>query len=599
MNKIPLAYRMRAAAGTFLRRRMRRARREFLAAARVGCRNNQQAVLRGLLQLNHDSQFSRDHRLSSGMSLSEFRSAVPVADYELVRPYVQRVAAGEHQALLGSANRLQMFAVTSGTTSESKLIPVTDRFLHDYRRGWQMWGIGTYSEHVRLQKLNIVQISSSHRRFATPGGTPCGNISGLVAAMQSTIVRTLYTVPSAVAEIGDAEAKRYTILRMALADPYVGMLITANPSTLLQLLDHANQHVESLIRDIRDGGLSGCQLPESVRGHMRKHLRANRERASVLESIVHEHGGFRPRSCWPMLGVLGVWCGGSAAAYIPRLKQQFDDVPVRDHGLHASEGRMTLPLEDNSAAGILEVQTHFFEFIPVGESESTQPVVLEAHELEEGREYFILLTTSSGLYRYNIQDVVRCVGFYGSTPILEFRHKGAHISSITGEKISESQVVESVRTACSLIGLSPQIYTLTPCWAEPPGYTLYVGRLSDNPLNHRAAANAVRDSGGSDGGGSDSGGRRPLSLTAQNNMQSQFAMALDEDLCRRNVEYGEKRHTGRLQMIRVQELSPDAWKSFTNLRQSGSGGSAEQYKHPCLMPDPQFEEKFLKACGLR
>jgi hypothetical protein len=88
-------------------------------------------------------------------------------------------------------------------------------------------------------------------------------------------------------------------------------------------------------------------------------------------------------------------------------------------------------------------------------------------------------------------------------------------------------------------------------------------------------------------------------LTAQNNVQSEFAIALDEDLCRRNVEYGEKRHTGRLQMIRVQELPPDAWKSFTNLRQSGSGGSAEQYKHPCLMPDPQFEEKFLKACGLR
>ena len=594
MSKIPLAYRMRAAAGTFLRRRMRQSQREFLAAARVGCRDSQQAVLRGLLQLNHDSQFSRDRRLSSGMSLSEFRSAVPVADYELVRPYVQRVAVGEHQALLGSANRLQMFAVTSGTTSESKLIPVTDRFLHDYRRGWQMWGIGTYSEHARLQKLNIVQISSSHRRFTTPGGTPCGNISGLVAAMQSTIVRTLYTVPSAVAEIGDAEAKRYTILRMALADPYVGMLITANPSTLLQLLDHANQHAESLIRDIRDGGVSGCELPESIRGLMRKRLRANRVRAGVLESIVQEHGGFRPRSCWPMLGVLGVWCGGSAAAYIPRLKQQFDDVPVRDHGLHASEGRMTLPLEDNSSAGILEVQTHFFEFIPVGESESTQPVILEAHELEEGREYFILLTTSSGLYRYNIQDVVRCAGFYGTTPILEFRHKGAHISSITGEKIAESQVVESVRTACSLTGLSPQIYTLTPCWGEPPGYTLYVGRSNDKSASHRAVSGAGKDSGGSDGSG-----RGPLPLAAQNNAQSQFAMALDEDLCRRNVEYGEKRHTGRLQMIRVQELSPDAWKSFTHLRQSGSGGSAEQYKHPCLMPDPQFEEKFLKACGLR
>jgi hypothetical protein len=585
MNKIPLAYRMRAAAGAFLRRRMRRARREFLAAARTSCRDSQRAVLRALLQLNHDSRFSGDRHLSAGMSVSEFRNAIPVADYELVQPYIQRVAAGEHQALLGTANRLQMFAVTSGTTSDSKLIPVTDRFLNDYRRGWQMWGIGTYSEHARLQKLNIVQISSSHRRFATTGGTPCGNISGLVAAMQSTIVRTLYTVPSAVAEIGDAEAKRYAIVRMALADPYVGMLITANPSTLLQLLDHANLHAESLIRDIRDGGLRGCEIPESVRGMLQRRLRANPSRAAVLESIVQKHGTFQPRLCWPMLGVLGVWCGGSAAAYIPRLRQQFDNVPVRDHGLHASEGRMTLPLEDNSSAGVLEVQTHFFEFIPVGESESSQPIVLEAHELEEGREYFILLTTSSGLYRYNIQDVVRCVGYFGSSPILEFRHKGAHISSITGEKIAESQVVEAVRHACNLTGLSPHIYTLTPCWGDPPGYTLYVGRVTDDPLSHRLA--------GKDGG------TGPLVATAGDSGEREFAMALDEDLCRRNVEYGEKRQTGRLQMIRIQELSPDAWKSFTNARQSRAGGSAEQYKHPCLMPDPQFEEKFLKACGLR
>lgn len=589
MSKIPLAYRMRAAAGTFLRRRMRRSRREFLSAARSSCRDNQRAVLRSLLQLNHDSIFSKDRHLSSRMSLSEFRSAVPVADYELVRPYVQRVAAGEHQALLGTSNRLQMFAVTSGTTSESKLIPVTDRFLHDYRRGWQMWGIGTYSEHARLQKLNIVQISSSHRRYTTPGGTPCGNISGLVAAMQNSIVRTLYTIPSAVAEIGNAEAKRYAILRMALADPYVGMLITANPSTLLQLLDHANQHAEALIRDIRDGGLSGCEVPESVRGLMKKRLRANRARARILEGIVHEHGGFRPRSCWPMLGVLGVWCGGSAAAYIPRLKHEFDHVPVRDHGLHASEGRMTLPLEDNSSAGILEIQTHFFEFIPVGESESSQPIVLEAHELEEGCEYFILLTTSSGLYRYNIHDVVRCVGFFGSTPILEFRHKGAHISSITGEKIAESQVVESVRATCSRTGFSPQIYTLTPCWGQPPGYILYVGRLGGGHSSPQRPAGAEIEG----------MGHRLKAQPTQNEVQSQFAAALDEDLCLRNVEYGEKRQTGRLQMIRILELSPDAWKLFASDRQSRSGGSAEQYKHPCLMPDPQFEEKFLKACGLR
>ncbi len=528
------------------------------------------------MQLNQGSDFSRDHQLSGSISLKEFRNQISVADYELVRPYVQRVAEGEHSALLGESNRLLMFAITSGTTAESKLIPVTDRFLSDYRRGWQMWGIGTYSEHARLQKLNIVQISSSHQKFETTGKTPCGNISGLVAAMQNPIVRTLYTVPAAVAEIRAADAKRYTILRLSLADPFVGMQITANPSTLLQLAEYSTARSEDLIRDIRDGGMRGCDLPDTVRMALRPVLKANPSRARVLENIRSEYGHFRPRVCWPMLGVLGVWCGGSASAYIPRLRELFDDLPVRDHGLHASEGRMTLPLEDNSPVGVLEIQTHFFEFIPLRESESSSPIVLEAHELAVGEEYLILLTTSSGLYRYNIRDVVRCVGFYGASPMLEFRHKGAHISSITGEKVAESQVVESVASASSKTGFYPRTFSLTPCWGDPPGYTLFV---DSQTLGYDSNA-------------------APSGSMIRNVRLLEFAANVDEALRSRNMEYAEKRESGRLSEISVVELSAEVWRKFTQTRQSRAGGSAEQYKHPCLIPDPQFEKTFLKTCGL-
>ena len=518
--------------------------------------------------MNAQSGFSKDFRLSSEMSVGEFRSRVPVAGYELVRPYVNRVAAGEHSALLGPSNTLLMFAVTSGTTAESKLIPVTRRFLDDYRRGWQMWGIGTYSEHALLQKLNILQISSSHRKFKTADGTPCGNISGLVAAMQNPIVKTLYTIPAAVAEISDPEAKRYTILRLALADPYLGMQITANPSTLLQLAEYASTRAADLIRDIRDGDVRGCELPEAIRRFLRRALKPRPERAAFLQDVLDEHGFLRPSVCWPMLEVLGVWCGGSAAAYIPRLRELFNNIAIRDHGLHASEGRMTLPLEDNSATGVLEIQTHFFEFIPVRESESANPVTLEAHELQDGQEYFILLTTSSGLSRYNIQDVVRCVGFYGTTPLLEFRHKGAHMSSITGEKLAESQVVESVQAACQSLVHSLRLFTLTPTWGEPPAYTLFVD------WNERPPETEVH------------------------RLLMDIEHSVDRELRLRNVEYDEKRGTGRLSQISAVVMDSSTWQRFTSARQSRSGGSAEQYKHPCLMPDPRFENLFLKACGI-
>ena len=91
-------------------------------------------------------------------------------------------------------------------------------------------------------------------------------------------------------------------------------------------------------------------------------------------------------------------------------------------------------MQDETNAGLLDYDSHFFEFIPAEERASSQPTILEADELESGKDYYILLTTLSGFYRYDIHDVVRCVGFVGKCPQLAFLNKGAHFSSLTGEK---------------------------------------------------------------------------------------------------------------------------------------------------------------------
>ena len=120
---------------------------------------------------------------------------------------------------------------------------------------------------------------------------------------------------------------------------------------------------------------------------------------------------------------------------------------MRDVGLIASEGRMTIPIEDGTPAGILDIRHHYFEFIPEDQADRDEPETVEAADLIEGRNYFILLTTAGGLYRYKIHDLVRCVGFHGQAPVIEFLNKGAHFSSLTGEKLSEHQVIAAVEAA--------------------------------------------------------------------------------------------------------------------------------------------------------
>ena len=134
-------------------------------------------------------------------------------------------------------------------------------------------------------------------------------------------------------------------------------------------------------------------------------------------------------------------------AYLRGYPEYFGETPVRDVGLIASEGRMTIPIEDGTPAGILDIRHHYFEFIPEEQAELAQPETVEATELIEGQNYFILLTTAGGLYRYNISDLVRCVGYHGRAPLIEFLNKGAHYSSLTGEKLSEHQVIAAVETA--------------------------------------------------------------------------------------------------------------------------------------------------------
>lgn len=544
-----------------LAQRTRQMVEQYLHAAR-DARRMQRETLDRLLALNADSQFARERGLRPGMPLAEFRRAVPVADFEAFRPYVERLKQGERSALLGPKNRLLMFTLSSGTTADAKFIPITDHFLNDYRRGWSMWGIRAMDEHPTLHRLDIVQLSSDYDQFRTPAGIPCGNISGLVSAMQSKIIRSMYTVPLEVAKITDPEAKYYTALRLAMANPHVGLVMTANPSTLVHLGKMADRERERLIRDIADGTLAVREfLPSAIREPLlRRCCRKNPIRARQLEQLVLQHGRLAPQDFWPHLALVAVWTGGSAGAYLQSMRRYFGNVPVRDHGLSASEGRMTIPLKDECSAGMLDVGTHFFEFIPEEEYDSAQPTVLSAHELQVDRNYYILLTTSSGLYRYNIRDVVRCCDYHGTTPVLEFLHKGAHISNLTGEKISESQVVLAVRTAVARLRIDLSCFTVSPIWGEPPRYRFHY-EASDLP---------------------------------HPGLVRQLVSNIEAELQRLNCEYREKRHTGRLGELQPQSLPEGTWRRFARYRQSRLGGSLEQYKHPCLSPDLSFSDLLLR-----
>ncbi len=546
---------------TLLRRSMLRYKigrlQRYLADAERA-RDIQRENLLHRIHQNADTAFGRDHGFSEIRTLEDFRRRVPIAGYEAARPYVDRVIQGETTALFPENTKVVMFATTSGTTDHPKMIPVTEDFYRQYKAGWQYWGTGVYRDYPHLLQMKSLQFSSHWNVTQTPSGAPCGNISGLAAETRPFYIGSLFVLPACVIQITEHLAKHYTALRLSLACDRVGKIVTANPSTLVEVAKFADTMKETLIRDIHDGTLTGDQpIPDAIRQQLRSRLRPNPRRARQLQQIVDRTGHLYPKDAWPDLTLLAVWTGGSVGLYLNQLPEYYGDAAIRDHGLSASEGRMTVPLQNGSPSGMLDYSSHHFEFIPESERDSTSPNVLEAWELTEGENYFIVLTTASGLYRYDIHDLVRCDGFCGQTPMLSFLNKGKNFCSFTGEKLSEHQVMQAMQQTLQSINAPSCTFTLAPTLGERPRYHLV---LDDSSLP---------------------------------NLCERIGQELQNQLAQVSCEYADKCASGRIEPIQVTRVPAGTWERLRASKTS-KRGNFEEYKHPCLTNDPNFLQNLRK-----
>lgn len=521
----------------------------------------QQRVLFEKIRRNADSAFGRDFGFCHIKSYDDFRKQIPIMTYDDLSPYVERVKRGETRAMFGGGQRVHMLAKTSGTSDKPKYVPVTSAFLREYRSGWNAFGVKAIMDHPGCFLRHIVQMTSPMDEEYSEGGLQCGAITGLMAKSQKRLVRRYYVVPPIVGYIGDSTARYYTAMRFAVTQD-VAFMITASPATQLNLAATADQHRAALIRDVHNGTLSNeFDVPDAVRNSLIRRLKRDPAGARRLESIVSRTGRLLPKDYW-RLGFLANWIGGTMGLYLRDYPAFFGDAPVRDIGLLASEGRMSLPIEDGVAGGILDVASSFFEFIPESQHGDENPEVLLGHQLEVGQRYYILLTTSAGFYRYDIGDCVQVNGFYGQAPIIEFLHKGDGISSLTGEKLTERQVVEAYRRC---LGQSDGgHFVLAPQWGQPPHYVLH---LESTRTSNR---------------GADDG--RTANVNHENRERAiALAQRLDQRLGEVNFEYASKRQSGRLGPI-VVNLIDAGFLATRGQRLARRHRSAnEQYKHRYLL----------------
>ncbi|MCB9849079.1 MAG: GH3 auxin-responsive promoter family protein [Phycisphaerales bacterium] len=536
--------------------------KRFMRAVQSATRT-QHKVLLEKVRRNASSAFGRDFGFGEIRTYADYAKRVPILRYETLAPYIDRVRRGEITAMFDPRTTVHMFAKTSGTTDKPKYIPVTTPFLDEYRRGWNAFGIKVIRDHPGCFLRSIVQVASPMDEEHTALGIPCGAVTGLMAATQKRLVRRYYVVPRAVAYIADADARYYTIVRFAAtADP--AFFITASPATQLRLARTMDASADRLIRDVREGTLStDAAIAPELRRQLNPHLSPDPARAKHLERIAESTGRLLARDVWN-LGFLANWTGGTMGLYLREFPDYFGNTPVRDIGLIASEGRMSIPIEDGTPAGVLNVADNFYEFIPANDYGSDKPPVLRSHELSAGEEYFILLTTSAGFYRYDIGDRVRVTGYMDEAPLIEFLHKGIHASSLTGEKLTEQQAVMAFAGLEDVPDSAHRHFVLAPQWGDPPHYRLH---LEDTDLTGTETA--------------------------------RLAEAYDRRLQEINVEYASKRSSGRLGAVEV-NVVPNGWLAARDRGISErQRASNEQFKHCYLLSEVDADAEFPSASTSR
>jgi len=524
--------------------------KRFLDATRVP-HEMQKRMLRRQLTLLAGSRFAGDHHLEKVDDYHEFARRVPIRRYDELAGYVDDLKAGNNDALFARGEDLVMFALTSGTTGQAKFIPVTRRFVDDYRRGWNVFGLKVLLDHPNAMFRKIVQITSSAREHRTPGGLWAGAITGLLAETQKWIVRKHYVTPPAVAGIKDPLAKCYTIARLAVTED-VAFTSTANPSTILRIAQVMTDHCDQLIRDVHDGALRPPgRIGQGLVDSLKPMLARSPVCARRLEKIADRAGRLMPKDVW-QLEFLANWTAGTLKLYLSRFPEYFGHVPVRDIGLLASEGRFSIPVDDHTPAGILEITSNFLEFIPEQAYGQADPPALGIEDLKVGERYFIVFSNATGLTRYDLGDLVEVVDFYNRTPMIEFLNKGSHISSVTGEKLSEHQAVEAMNILSKRLARRIEHFLLCPHWADPPYYAL--------TLEHALA----------DG------------------RQDDIARQYDAILCDLNIEYRAKRASLRLASVTVQRVC-DGFFAREDISRLADAGRSEQYKRKFLLTQPDTD----------
>lgn len=533
-------------------------------------RSQTRFLITELLAANKDTAFGRKYDFEKVQSVEDYRRLVPLSNYENIRPWVDQIAQGNQGVLTHS--RTLAFFKTSGSLAKPKLIPVTTDLMRQKVSVFAAYWEQIYEDYPNIRHGKLV---SNFSDASEPETLPSGLQVFSESAFWAKRGRSLHSLdrwplPSEVRQIKSPEARAYASARLLLQSD-LDCIMCLNPSTLLFFCRTIQAHMESLIDGLRLGQWGGEHSPQlsdlhtAEHGKLSTHLRAEPAIADRLQSTNNTELTSELLHLWPTLSLIICWQSQVVQPYFKQLAPYTRGVAMRDYITQSSECMMAVPIRDSLSGGLLAHTAHYFEFIPEAEVNDEVPKTISAWNLDVGSRYEVVVSTGGGLYRYRMGDCVQVNEFHGNVPVIEFLYRFGRTSSITGEKLTEFQVLCAAKAATSICTLGPDEFLCFPCSGHQPHYSIALETDNEKLTDDRLAT---------------------------------WCSEFERQLKTANGEYADKCGSGRLGPI-VALRSPAGQLRNNRLDTRSKGVSEEQVKSEVLSAKLDLHKQVLKLHAIK
>lgn len=374
----------------------------------------QEELLINLLRSSENTILGKKYSFSEINSYRKFSENVPLVTYEDLQPYIERARKGEPNVFWNSP--IKWFAKSSGTTdAKSKFIPVSNAALEDchFKAGKDMLCLYlNNNENSQLFTGKSLRLGGSKQLYSN-NNTYFGDLSAILIENLPMWAEFGSTPSNKVSQLSDWEIKLDAIIKETIQENVTSF--AGVPSWMLVLLN------------------------------------------KTLETT----GKTNLFEIWPNLEVY--FHGG--VSFDPYREQYKKLLPSSDFNYYeiynASEGFFALQDLNNSDEMLLMLDYGiFYEFIPMDTFGTSNQKAVRLADIEIGKNYAIVITTNSGLFRYLIGDTVR---FTSLNPYrIKITGRTKHHINVFGEELMIENTDRAVAEACKATNTEVLDYTVAP-----------------------------------------------------------------------------------------------------------------------------------------